>query len=254
MIRMTLLDMVKSILSAMVSDPVNSITDSAETTEEALVVAEIIKDTYYELLGREQWDFLKSMGVLDAYGNVDFPNYLVSPVSVSQLRNVRYNVTKVSDTNTKIKDMLYRTPEDFLDHIYNRNSSDSNIQLVEDPSGIPLFIRTDKAPEYYTSFDDKNLVFDSYDNTVDSALQSSKSVVIFTKSPAWEVDDDFIPELPIQMFPLLLAEAKQAAFNYLKQSDSPKDAKRSYRLGSHARHAEKRVVNRAPRQGYGRKK
>lgn len=252
MVRMTLLEMVKSILSAMVSDPVNSITDPAETTEEALVVADIIKDSYYEILGREQWDFLKKPGVLDAYGNIDFPNYLVSPVPVSQLQNVRYNITKVTDTNVRIKDMVYRAPEDFLDYIYSRNSSDSNIQTVTDESGIPLFIRTDKAPECYTSFDDKNLVFDSYDNTVDSTLQSSKSVAIFVKAPAWEVSDDFIPELPIQMFPLLLAEAKQASFNYLKQSDSPKDAKRAYRLGSYARHGEKRVVNRAPRQGYGR--
>lgn len=254
MIRMTLIEMVKSILSAMVSDPVNSVTDVAETTEEALVVADIIKDTYYEILGREPWDFLKQPGRLDAYGDTDFPNYLVSPVSVRQLVNVRYNVTKVTDTNIKLRDMVYYTPEEFLDRIYNRNSSDSNVQQVLDPSGIPLFIRTDKAPEYYTSFDDTNLVFDSYDSAVDSTLQSSKSVTLFIRSPEWVLADDFIPDLPIQMFPLLLAEAKQTAFNYLKQSDSPKDAKRAYRHGSHARHGEKRVANRSPRQGYGRRK
>lgn len=252
--RMTVLEMVQSILSSMVSDNVNSIEDAALSTQEAQDVLLHLRDTYFEICARDDWSFLKTVGRLDAYGDLDFPNYLVSPVSVSQINNVRYEVTRATDTKRTFKDIDYLEPQSFLDYLYKRNTSDSNVIVVVDASGVPLFVRNDKAPEYYTSFDDKNLVFDSYDSAVDSALQNSKSVVLFVKSATWVNEDNFIPELPIQMFPLLLAEAKQACFNYIKQSDTPKDAKRAYRHSSHARHGSKRISNKQPRQGFGRNK
>lgn len=248
--RMTLLEMVQEIASALVSDSVSSVTGTG-ATEEGTIIAGYIKSAYYEILDRQEWSFLQTVGLLDALVDLTKPNYLVAPTSVKQITTVRYDVSET--TTPDMRDVTYKTPEDFIAYMYSNRSVDLTItNIVTDYSGIRLLIRNDRFPKYYTSFDDKHLVFDSYHSTYDTTLQSSKSMATLITYPSWTVSNTFVPFLPEGMFSLLVAEAKDASFQYLRQTQTAKDNKRVSRHSSHARHASTRVIDKAPRQGFGR--
>lgn len=247
--KLTLLEVVQSTLASMASDQVNSIDD----TDEALVVAEIAKDTYYEILSRDDWPFLKKVRSLDSYGDTDYPNFLKSPVPVAYIKNVRYNNRKSTDTFDKYVEVQYLEPDDFLDRIYGRSSSNTLVDTITTPENVKLFINNNAGPSYYTSFDDETLVFDSYDSAVDTTLQASKSTCVMIEVPDWESVDTFTPQLPHQMFPMYLAEVKAACHQYLKQQGSPVDAKRAFRGSSLSKWSGKRVLDKQPRKGFGRR-
>jgi len=113
-------------------------------------------------------------------------------------------------------------PEDFMEVVDSRDSSKSNVTVVTDPTGISINVMKDKAPEYFTSFDDENLVFDSYDSEVDTTLQNNKTQCHGKRSVAFTLSDSFTPDLPVQMFSYLLAEAKSTSFVTLKQMANAK--------------------------------
>lgn len=247
--KLTLLEIVQSTLASMASDQVNSITGS----DEALVVAEIAKDTYYEILSRDDWPFLKKVRTLDAYGSTTYPTFMKSPVPVAYIKNIRYNTRKSSDTFDKYSEIQYFEPDEFLDRIYSRTSSNTNTTTLTTPDGIKLYIINNQPPSFYTSFDDEVIVFDAYDSSVDATLQASKSTCITVEVPNWTSSDTFTPELPHQMFPMFLAEVKAAAHQYLKQQGSPTDAKRALRGSSLAKWSGSRVLDKQPRRGFGRR-
>src|SRR3546814_1682508 len=92
-----------------------------------------------------------------------------------------------------------------------RDNTQANYTTVIDPPTLTnLTIRTDAAPTYFTSFDDKTLIFDSYDSAADSTLQKSKVQVYAYTIPAWVHADDAIPDLPEMAFYLLVEEAKRS--------------------------------------------
>lgn len=218
MAKMTLLEMVQDIMSDMDSDEVNSIND----TVEALQVAQIIKSTYYNIIDGKDFPFLYELFQLDSSGTSSRPTHMSLPETIIDLKKLNYNCRKLTDTKDKYKEILYKTPEDFLYILNQRDSSASNVTTVTDTTGISLLIYNDKPPQYFTSFDDDNLVFDSYDSAVNSTLVSSKTQCHGKRSVAFSITDSFTPDLPVQMFTYLLAEAKSTCFVTLKQMGNPK--------------------------------
>lgn len=210
---MTLLEMTQDILSDMDSDEVNSINDSTE----ALQVAQIIKSTYYTIVDGRDFAWLKEMFQLDASGTVSRPTYMRLPETIIDLDWVKYNARKATDTKDKYTKVEYKLPEDFLYITDQRDSSASNVQTVTDPSGTKIYVYNDRAPKYFTSFDDDTLVFDSFDSGIDSYLQNSKTQCYGKRSVVFTMSDTFTPDLPVQMFSYLLNEAKSNCFVTLKQ-------------------------------------
>ena len=213
MAKMTLLEMTQDILSDMDSDEVNSINDSVES----LQVAQIIKTTYYNIIDGRDYDFLYELFQLDSSGTTSRPTHMKLPENIIDLKYVKYNTRKSTDTKDKYLKIKYLNPEDFMEMVDRRDSSKSDVTVITDTTGISINIINDKAPEYFTSFDDEYLVFDSYDSVVDSTLQNSKSQCHGKRSVAFTLLDNFTPDLPVQMFSYLLAEAKSVAFVTLKQ-------------------------------------
>ena len=218
MAKMTLLEMTQDILSDMDSDEVNSINDSVES----LQVAQIIKTTYYNIIDGRDYDFLYELFQLDASGTSSRPTHMKLPENIIDLKYIKYNCKTLTDTKDKYLKIKYLMPEDFMEVVDSRDSSKSNVTVVTDPTGISINIMNDKAPEYFTSFDDENLVFDSYDSQVDTTLQNSKTQCHGKRSVAFTLSDSFTPDLPVQMFSYLLAEAKSTAFVTLKQMPNAK--------------------------------
>jgi hypothetical protein len=218
MAKMTLLEMVQDIMSDMDSDEINSIND----TVEALQVAQIIKSTYYNIIDGRDFPFLYETFQLESSGTNTRPTHMGLPETIIDLKTINYNCRKLTDTKDKYKEILYKTPEDFLYILNQRNSSESKVTTVTDTTGISLLIYNDRSPQYFTSFDDDNLVFDSYDSAVNTTLVAAKTQCHGKRSVAFTLLDTFTPDLPVQMFTYLLAEAKSTAFLTLKQMANQK--------------------------------
>ena len=218
MAKMTLLEMTQDILSDMDSDEVNSINDSVES----LQVAQILKSTYYNIIDGRDYDFLYELFQLNASVDNNKPTHMKLPDTIIDLKYIKYNTRKATDTKDKYVKIQYLMPEDFMNIVDRRDSSKSNVTVVTDSTGISINVVNDKAPEYFTSFDDENLVFDSYDSGIDTTLQANKTQSLGKRSVTFTISDNFTPDLPVQMFTYLLAEAKSNAFATLKQLPNTK--------------------------------
>ena len=209
---MTLLEMVQDILNEMDSDEVNSIDDTVEAQQ----VAKIIRTSYFEIISAKHHKHFDRVKALTASGSSSYPNYMILPSDAAHVSWVRYND----------EDITYSPPDEFLERQYGLNA---NTTTVTDYDGITYKVQTNRDPKYYTSFDELHLAFDAYKSTVDSTLQSSKSKAMLYVEPVFTISDTFVPDMSIQMFPQLLAEAKSTAFAHVKQMPSQKAEQRAVR-------------------------
>ena len=214
MAKLTLLEIVQDILNDLDSDEVNSINDSVES----LQVAQIVKTTYSNIIDGKHWPHLYELFRFDALGSTTRPNYLKIPETIVDITWCKYNTRKTTDTKDMFTELVYKTTEEFLNIVDKRNSSASNVQQVSDFSGVVLNIFNNKAPQYFTSFDDEYIIFDSFDLAVDATVQNSKSSGWGRRNVTFSLSDNFTPDLPVQAFSFLLSEAKATAFGILKQS------------------------------------
>lgn len=220
----TLLQLTQSILNDMDSDFVNSIDDTVEAQQ----VATIIKDCYEELIANRNWPHLKKLVQFDAVG-VSKHVYMKLPDKIKEVISFKYNVAKFGETKVVYRDVKYLQPEEFLEKVNARNSDLDTVVEVVDDSGISILVYNNKAPEYYTSFDDVYIICDSYDAAVEDALKKSKTQTQCYMFPSWTHEDAAYPDLPEEAFPLLLEEAKSTAFLVLKQMANQKAEQKAAR-------------------------
>jgi hypothetical protein len=225
MAKMTLLEVTQEILSDMTSDPVNSISD----TVEAMQVATIVKRTFLNLVNDRIWPATGRLFRLTSSGDAARPTHMRIEEDVVEVHWVKYDTRDEATKPIGYTDILYKNPHDFLEWTMARDAGASNMATVIDYHGTPLIIQTDRAPTYYTSFDDEYLVFDSYDSDMDSTLQHSKTQVFGIVEPEWRMEDDFVPAMPAKYFPYLVNEAKSTAFIKIKEVFSQKDEQNAQR-------------------------
>ena len=223
--RMTLLEIVQDVLNDLDSDSVNSINDTVESEQ----VAAIVKSCYFEMIGNRNWPHLKKLFQLEHSGNLSRPNYLAIPVLLKELETFRYETQKEEGGRIYFSEVKYKHPEDFLSFISTRDSTATNVDVIQDFGGSKLFVVNDKAPEYWTSFDDYYIVTDSYNKAIDDTLKKSKTQCIGYLHPSWEHTDSFIPDLPAEAFPALVAEIKSTAFVNVKQMANQKAEQKASR-------------------------
>lgn len=216
--RMTLLEMVQDILSEMDSDEVNSLDDTIEAGQ----VATIIKNSYFLMCSNRNWGDEKELTTLDHVGIIPMPTHMLIPEDIKQLDYLAYNNVKRGSPKSEYVTVAYKHPDEFLRIVQNHPTNSDNYQEVTDFGGVKMFIRNNANPRYWTSFDDKHIVCDSYDKTEDTTLKVSKTQAMVVRAPKWEYREDFIPKLPVEAFAALLAEAKSTAFFSLKQMQNAK--------------------------------
>lgn len=250
----TLLEIVQDVLLAMSSDEVSSI----DETTESIQVAEITRTVYEEWTTRDDWPFEKALTRLQALSDLNKPNYFKLQDAIFEINqdyiDIKYEVTVPAGTERLFKDIKYMSPKEFLEMCLKRDTSDTaNIKVVTDFSGVALFIEKTKDPEFWTSFDDDYVIFDSYNVAKDTTLQESKSICYAVMAPAWQRTNTFIPEMPSKMFPSFIAQVKSDCFIYMKDQASPNDEKRILRGMSAWRRKAGRANNDKPRNTYGRR-
>lgn len=245
----TLLDIVQNILSDMGSDEVNSISDTVESEQ----VAAIVQNTYEEIISDRLWPHLRSLIQIESLSDTSKPTHMHVPDNVIKVEWIKYNKKTSTDTLKKYSSVPWKEPDKFLQLVTSRNDTLSTIDTITTDEGIELFIINDKAPTFYTTFDDEFLIFDSYDSGVESTLQKSKTQVYAYVEPVWSKTDTFVPDLPSKFVPYLVAEAKSTCFNSIKQDPNSKEEQKSRRQRTWTARENFRVDGGIVYPDYGRK-
>lgn len=240
--KLTLLDLVQNILSSLNSDEVNSFSDTTESKQ----VAEIVRTTYFNIIARANLPEHKKMFGLTPSMDITKPVLMTVPNTVNKIDWIKYNKSLTTSLQPSVTypDFAYVTVlpiDQFMDMINSLNPNDNEIYGF-DLYGFKFYYRDDKHPDYCCVIQDSNIVFDSYDSTVDSTLQESKTLCYGKMIPAFIMQDNFIPDLDEQQFPLLLNEAKSLASLELKQVGhelATLEARRQWRNMQHS----KRTIN-----------
>lgn len=233
----TVLEYVQTTLSVMDSDEVDTISETVESVQ----VAEQLKETYYELLNRQEWDFLRRAVGLVAAGNPDEPTRFDSPAGLKRLTSFKYN-TSSDLSEYSGKEIKYLEPHLFL----ARNSlAGDNRQLITlEAERLQFYVATNKAPTYYTSFDDETIYCDAFDSAQGATLISARAISYGVVIPDFRVEDDFVPFLPQEMMPLLQASLNNASMIYFKQQPNAVDSVREGRQLAQARRQQNKFTKR----------
>lgn len=215
MAKKTLIEIVIDILNDCDCDPVNDIDDTTESQQ----VAQIVKSTYEAIMSNRNWPHTARLVQITPSGDSAKPNIMSIDEEIKELISVYYNKARNTDTRLRYEEVKWMEPDDMLRLMYGRNTDNDDTETVS-YNGQVFVILNNQPPKYFTTFDDNTLVFDSYDNEVDSTLQSSKTQVRAYVEPPFVLANDFIPDLPSEAFSFLIEEAKsKAAFKVGQKVD-----------------------------------
>ena len=187
----TLLQVCQTYLDATSGFYVDSIFD----TDESQQVANVAERIYYKMV-QEYPNLLFTMKerTLDAVSDPTRPNYMLIPKDVQKIQESKlwYNVDE--DGSLNWKQLTYLSPLDFIAATANKKTT--NTIEVEGYDENTMLVNTNKHPSYFTSFDNKYVVFDSYQKDVDDTLQASKTRLVVSEEPVFLIEDDFVIPIP----------------------------------------------------------
>lgn len=203
-----LVEIVKDILSDADGQDVNSISD----TVEALQAAKVVEAVFNDLVATRQIPELETLVKLTPLSDNRYPTTFVLQDNQTKLKALWYDVS--DDNSFDYRVVRYLTPTEFLRISDGRQG---NYVYKEDVvSGTKLRIGNFAHPTYYTTFDDKHIVLDSFDATVDDTLQEQKTRAIITTYPSFSVSDFYVPPVDANVFPYLIQESKSRFMSLFK--------------------------------------
>lgn len=249
MAKPTLLEIVQDVLSDMSGDVVNSIDDTTESEQ----VAYLVRSTFNAMMANRNWPHTQRTVTLTPSGSSLFPTHMTLSEPIKELISIYYNKLKFGTTQIINSEIKWKEPDDFLRYINSRNSDADQTLVINDPTGITLLIDDNKHPDYFTSFDDNTLVFDSFDSTVDSTLQASKTTARAYVIPTFTMSDSYVPDLPLEAFPALIEEVKSKASFKLRSVNDVKAEQESVRQQNWLSRKAWRVSGGVRYPDYGRK-
>ena len=239
----TLLEIVQSILNDMDSEAVNSISDTVEAAQ----IASVVEDTYYNIIAARDIPEHKQLLQIVSLSSSVRPTHFEYPANTKEIEKLFYNVGTSGDS---WKEVRFVDPLTFLNGM--DSTATSSVTVTDVAGGTPLYIRNDRMPSTYTSFDDKHIVMDSYDSSVESLLSASKTRAYGTVYPTFSQTDNFQPDLDDTMLPYLLAESKSVCFSLFKSGVDQKVEQSARRLKSYVQNDMYRTKRDNKRPNYGR--
>jgi hypothetical protein len=220
----TLLELTQKLLSSMDSDEINSIFD----TTEAQQVVSIIQTVYYDIVSVGELPRDDDLFQLVASGDPAKPVVMTLPSDVNDIRWIKYDNHTTDDTRVTYQPLIPMPLIDFIEMVTSLNPDEGNVLAYTHTIGSnswTLYCKTDAAPRFYTTTDDNTVLFDSYDEEVDTTLQTSKTMCFGQRTYPWSNADSFVPPLDDKQSQRLLHEAKALAFAELKQAQHLKAEK-----------------------------
>jgi hypothetical protein len=253
MAKPSLLEIVQDLLSDMDADEVNSISDTLEAQQ----VATVVRNVYRGIVEEYDLQSIECAFQLEASTSSARPTHMTVPSSVFNVTRIRYNTAGSGAASPAYTEIPYTTPSDFLDLTSNNDSDAADYQDVTDPgSGFVLSICNNRAPSVWTTFDGgTTLIFDAFNSSVDSTLQSSKTQCIGDKRNDLTITDAALVELPETMHQLLYNEAREICFELYKDGAPRKinETARISRMKAKERKNKVRTPARLTLPDYGRK-
>jgi hypothetical protein len=181
------------------------------------------------------------------------PTSLRLPDNVSNISSMRYDITELATDRVEYRSLIWLSPEEFLEKCYNNDSLSDNVTRVL-YKGKPLFVINDKMPLYYTSFDNKTIMLDSWDSSVEDTVNGSKTLCYGESEPSWLQEDTFVIPVQSSVYPLYLSMLSAACAMYLNSTISQEDERRQARGISRMRREQNRTeLEYFPKFHYGRK-
>lgn len=244
--KLTLLELTQSILSALNSDEVNSIGDTVESKQ----VAECVKTSYFNMQGRYDLPEHNQLYQLIPSDNVSLPTVMTKPPGINRMDWVKYYNEFNPNAQSTPQDFTHDLNVDlqgapptippppaygevhvlahthFIEMVNTFNPLEGDVvsytltiqnESTNTPNTFILQYKNDKVPEYCCVLQNHYIIFDSYDSSVDSTLQGAKTMCSGWVLPPFIMEDTAIIDLDDAQYPLLLNEAKSLAFVELKQ-------------------------------------
>lgn len=252
----TLLEIVQDVLASLGSDEVSNINDTTEASD----VARIVRRVYYDIVDLANLPIQHTYFQLDATTDNTKPTIMTKPSDVKDIEWIKYNVETLTDTDQRFINIKYLNQADFIDYLHSFAESETEVLTFDhtiEGNTFTFLYRNDRRPYYWTSFDDNTILFDSYDSTVDTTLQKSKTWCYGEKEYAFELSNTFEPVLTDKQRTLLLNESIATAWQELKQQMHQRAEKTARRQWVNAQGSKKSIpakedpLNRAP--NFGRK-
>jgi len=251
MAKMTLLEIVQHTVDAISGNKVNGISD----TPVAERVTKIAQEVYEQEMAYGDWPHQHFIGQLTGLGDTTMPTSMKIPDAVADVDEIRYKYTDDSGNEKRPVITHIEDPREFLDLVWSRTSSDSNVEeknVVSDDT-ITVLVYNDRQPEYWTSFDDEYVVFDAYDASVSTTLASANSLVTGRKDTAWSTDGAYTPDMPAHMFPYYLSRCIVVASERITEEVASSDREAAQRGRTHIRFREGKTDVKPRKKNYGRK-
>lgn len=171
-----------------------------------------------------------SSGANMMFGSVvDYVGYVLTINVLSKIGSGTFSDWSIYENQNSVAPPGYQYVtvlpiQQFIDHVNKFDPYDNDTQsfIFTDSynnvsNNFTFYYKTNQTPQYCTILSNYSVIFDAFDNTQDTTLQASKTLVLGQIVPTFTMDDNFIPDLDDQQFPLLLNEAKSLAFFELKQ-------------------------------------
>lgn len=249
----TVLQMVQIILNDMDSEPVNQLSDTLEAEQ----IASVLAEAYYDIISTREVPEHRELLKLTPASDSEYPTEFIYEDNVTKITNVWYDVQEnVVSTNAArvYKELYWCEPLDFLHKIDGMSVADTNYDTVlERSSGTTLRIRNNQHPSFYTSFDNKRIICDSYHSLYDDTLQSSKVRAYGVVQPVFnQHDPNHVIDLDPAHTQYLLKEATARCFDLFKGGVTPKLEQSVKRVKNHLRNDRYRTVRPNIRNKYGR--
>jgi hypothetical protein len=205
MIQYSLLQLVQKVLSSIDGDEVNSISD----TTESLQVVHCAEVVYNDLITRadlpEQYDIFN----LTASGNTSLPIVMYRPDGYETVDWIKYKKTVDTETIwTPLKPILF---DEFLSRQDGLNPSDDGVDtltLTSNGSTMEIRYYNDRDPDWYTTFNDNTILFSSHNLSIDTTLQSVKTLCYGQRSDLFLSVDSFTPAFDSNVHQIWLHETK----------------------------------------------
>lgn len=229
--RMTLLDIVQDILSDLDSDEVNSIGDTTESRQ----VATAVKHAYMSIVSRSNLPEHFELFELNASNDPNKPTLMYIPEDVLGINWIKYDIRMADETEARYSLVKYLPQDEFHNRFFtyrDQNQADVVKYTISGPnsSSIEITGLNNKSPDFYTTFNDREIIFDSYDKEVDNTLMKNKTICYGEYGTRFLLEDSFVPDLDPRQFSLLYNEAKAACFADLKQTSNER-AERKVKQG-----------------------
>ncbi len=219
--KQTLLELTQSILASMDSDEVNSINDTVESYD----IAVLLRDVYYDLAVELNLTAHETLFELEASGDADQPTLMYLPDNVQKLWWIKYNniLTSESETRANYQDVNFKPYDEFItmQNGYIFDTDDVGEMTYEmNEEEFEIMYSTNKMPQWYTAIGNNTLLFDSYDDAEDTTLTKEKTMCGGLVYPTFTLEDSFVADLDATQFPYFRNKAKARAFAEKKQIEN----------------------------------